>query len=643
MNEQLFSEIDYLSSLDEYLEFISEHFDLEPEEILLAIDYEKYCDYGCGYFLEFIKKNPDFNNVEFQEFVIRHNKADRDSGELADIAEFEIIRLAEEFAQEMGIEIPIVKRKKIEAPTWEEVLEAKGMGGIWEEDLAKKKRPQDYPKGWFILTDHSRGKSIHKDLRFKRNDHLEGYTITDQVEGAIKERIDSLSDFKKYPWNDSKIFKFQPDMGDRNVKCVAIKKSDQPIQWLNVRDVAFPPGSVGASRFEWGVFRAVDEGMSYQGTQKAYFNEWFLDGKHFKGRLIFRLIPVRPEWRKKPKARLQWQTWLGAHTTKGQLPYLLSPRGRSRKDVAPPEGESWLPPEWEKKIKAEFRWWPDSKSKAEKIKLIDQAYNDLIERDEIKARKLKLSRDLQTDTAIVLMTYGELKAKGWNDEKIIEKIAEKLLPIGFDREYWQKKVKEILKTHGITIKKAMDTGTIGEGFEWKSEGYAKARIHKVKLSEIKELKKAKFLLRRLHWRGAFVVRGMSVDHWDLLLDKGEKCLDEFAGMMNNPLEKPEGVNCIRRDYCTGTPEGKPNKEWINFYNKSIPPNHPEWGNPNKKILAYADKVDSGSVNIASDTSDFVSFMFHGSKLKGYWIAKRESPRSENWVFSKSALPGEPRK
>ncbi|GAH71724.1 unnamed protein product [marine sediment metagenome] len=139
-----------------------------------------------------------------------------------------------------------------------------------------------------------------------------------------------------------------------------------------------------------------------------------------------------------------------------------------------------------------------------------------------------------------------------------------------------------------------------------------------------------------------VVRGMAVDHWDLLLDKGEKCLDEFAGMMNNPLEKPEGVNCIRHDYCVGTPEGKPNKEWMNFFGE-IPPNHPEWGNPNKRILAYMDKVDSGSVNIASDTSDFVSFVFHGSKLKGYWICKRESPRSENWVFSKSALPGEPRK
>ena len=140
-----------------------------------------------------------------------------------------------------------------------------------------------------------------------------------------------------------------------------------------------------------------------------------------------------------------------------------------------------------------------------------------------------------------------------------------------------------------------------------------------------------------------MVRGMPVEHFDLLIDKGEKCLDEFGGMLNNPLEQESGVNCIRQAKCISTPGGKPNKEWMNFTGKSIPPNHPEWGNPNKRIPAYVDKVDKGSVNVISDTDAFVSFMFKGKKLKGYWIAKRESPKSGNWVFSKSSLPGEPRK
>ena len=322
MNEEpIWSEIDYLGSLDEYLEFIAEHFGLESSEILLELEE---------------------------------------------------------------------KLEKIEPITWEEVLAQDGMDGVWEEDLAKKRRPQGHPKGTFHLDTHFRGASAHRDLRIKVNDHLRGWTITDQVEGAIKERVDSLAKARQYKWNNSKIFKFQPDMGDKNVKTVAIPKSDQPSVWLNVRNVVFPAGSVGATRFEKGVFLSVDEGMAYQGVQKPYFKEWFLRGRHFKGRFVVRLIPVRPGWEKKPKSKLQFQCWMTASTAKGQLPYLLSPRGRSRKDVAPSEGESWLPPEWEAKIKSEFHWWPNSKSKQAKIKLIDEAYNDLIERGEIKARKLKL-------------------------------------------------------------------------------------------------------------------------------------------------------------------------------------------------------------------------------------------------------------
>ena len=43
------------------------------------------CDFGCCYIGEFLKKNPDFNETEFTEYVGAHNKADRDSGELNDI------------------------------------------------------------------------------------------------------------------------------------------------------------------------------------------------------------------------------------------------------------------------------------------------------------------------------------------------------------------------------------------------------------------------------------------------------------------------------------------------------------------------------------------------------------------------------
>lgn len=58
---------------------------------------EQYCDYGCEFFSRFIEENFGFNTEEFTEYVIEHNKADRDSGELMDISKEEVLRLADEF------------------------------------------------------------------------------------------------------------------------------------------------------------------------------------------------------------------------------------------------------------------------------------------------------------------------------------------------------------------------------------------------------------------------------------------------------------------------------------------------------------------------------------------------------------------
>lgn len=58
--------------------------------------YNKFCG---GYYLRFLKANPEFNTKEFDEFVISHNKGDRDAGEVGDIAKHEVLRLAYEFEE----------------------------------------------------------------------------------------------------------------------------------------------------------------------------------------------------------------------------------------------------------------------------------------------------------------------------------------------------------------------------------------------------------------------------------------------------------------------------------------------------------------------------------------------------------------
>lgn len=65
-----------------------------------------------------------------------------------------------------------------------------------------------------------------------------------------------------------------------------------------------------------------------------------------------------------------------------------------------------------------------------------------------------------------------------------------------------------------------------------------------------------------------------------------------------------------------------------------------YGNPNKILPAIVQIMDSGSVEFIEDTDLFSSFKFNGKLLKGYWVCRREDPKSEIWIFSRGKLPGE---
>jgi len=105
------------------------------EEFYKEEDYEEFCDFGGGHFSKFVKEYPEFNIEEFKEYVIVHNKADRDSGELEDIAASEILRLAKEFAQEKNIQIKKrhsrEKCMECDKPPIYECIWAEGIGHAW--------------------------------------------------------------------------------------------------------------------------------------------------------------------------------------------------------------------------------------------------------------------------------------------------------------------------------------------------------------------------------------------------------------------------------------------------------------------------------------------------------------------------------
>jgi len=415
-----------------------------------------------------------------------------------------------------------------------------------------------------ILVVHFRGKSAHKDFRVKMNEHLEGWTFTDAPKGEITGDVNTLEDGKY--WLKKVHWKFRPDMNP-NEKVVAIPKAHQPLVWLTIREgelppdiayfyeipiqeVVFPPGSIGATRFEEGVFITAATGFAYPGVRKPYFQEWFLDMGGYKGRMVIRAIKVGEEWEKPPKGPIQWQVWFNM---KDQTPYVLSKRAQE-KEFVPEEGESCLPPEWEEKIKPEFKWWLKNLDKSERKERIEKARGDL------------------------------------KEQKLIESL---------ETPEWEVDIENPLQE------------TVG-----------------------------KFILRRHFWKGQLVIRGMPIEHWDLVIDRGDDFLHEWY-FERNPLFQEESFGL----YSTckeKTPEGKPNKAWLEFEGE-IPPDHPEWGNPNKKIPAYMQILDPGKVNWIEDTELFKSFEFSGKQLKGYFIMKREDPKSDIWVLSKSAKPGEKRK
>jgi len=65
----------------------------------MVMPYDYYNFYGGRYYSRFLEKNPEFDTREFHDYVVQHNRGDRDSGEVSDIAKHEVLRLAADFEE----------------------------------------------------------------------------------------------------------------------------------------------------------------------------------------------------------------------------------------------------------------------------------------------------------------------------------------------------------------------------------------------------------------------------------------------------------------------------------------------------------------------------------------------------------------
>jgi len=381
----------------------------------------------------------------------------------------------------------------------------------------------------FVFQHHWRGRSVHGDLRFELPDQdaLEGYTLAVQKEGETKEPVDTFEKAQEEDYKD--IFKIDYKTGEpKEQKILIFTKAIQPEVWLKMKGATKEtepgaPPQPGATRMFPGVFNPIDTGLYEQGARKPFFREYFMDGKIFKGRYVFRKLPSTRNLKDVGKKPFMWFFW----KTENQVPYILTTRAIRKQDF--PIGDtapSWLPSEWEKKIPKELIWW---------------------------------NKDLTREEAT---------------EKIKE--ARRLL----------KKQKQLFE--------------LGEKKSW-------------------------FTLDRHWWKGQKVIRDLPVEHWDLRFSDGfEFTLDK------NPLFDPEDINAVYRKKFDIAGDMKVHDKLI------IPPG--EEGNPNKKIPANVETLDTGNMDIISHTENFMSVDFKGKHLKGFFAFKRVDPSANQWVISKGVLP-----
>lgn len=410
----------------------------------------------------------------------------------------------------------------------------------------------------FVLQHHFRGASEHIDFRVQINHVLEGFTIAAQHKDILKDelakhwKLEKSADMYSLYWDNElayqldkkekitkepsatlkkKIFAFhfllhkgekywKVDLHtgeekkrkgteeEQVEKIFCVKKGKEPYEWLDVEGVTKPreiEPEPGGSRFYPGIFVKVDEGVYYQGANKPYFKEFFLEGKKWKDRFVFRLVAGL----KGTKAVANWLYW----KPDSQSPYVLSSRA-IKDNWFPPEGESAMSPEWERKLPSELQFWKVDKSKRAEVRKLARKY---------------------------LLQKKTLSAES----------------------------------------------------------------------------SAEFILTNRNWAGQVVVRALPFEDFHLKINGKKFHLDK------DPTRKIPDSGISALEFV--------GKEGYFLEGKKAPKTEV---NPNLKIPAYIEKLDSGAVEIIADEPLYLHLRFKGEKMKGLYSFRKTSKQSQFWSFKK---------
>jgi len=152
----------------------------------------------------------------------------------------------------------------------------------------------------YVAQHHSRGDSMHTDLRMEINDHLIGWTL--DTPGS-----------KTNPKHDKFLKPVTPSQGV-DYQALAERKLIQPKVWLTVKG-QIEAGGIGATKYKPADFEIVSSGIVKFGVQKHDFHEYFLypDKKwaqsDLKGRWIASYIPRPSHYERAGEGKFMWGFW----------------------------------------------------------------------------------------------------------------------------------------------------------------------------------------------------------------------------------------------------------------------------------------------------------------------------------------------
>ena len=257
--------------------------------------------------------------------------------------------------------------------------------------------PDESKKWKGMCHSHIRGRSVHLDFRLQvSKDYMVGWTL--YIPKGLSKDPETFAEAKAL--NEKEIMPIvRETMSNSMKKFNCGTKEPEPIEWA-IYEGTVQPGQVGATKKEHGHFIIIDSFEVQFGASKSYFHEYFCDGKIFNGRIVFRLLENKEEWKRTDEGLL---TWFCFNALKSPTPYVLSTRA-VKKLWIPPYGSSALPQNVRNKIPERFQYWKIKDASRRR-----EVRDELVE--EIKKKLLKLDSITQGDFKFLKQT--------WRGQKVI--------------------------------------------------------------------------------------------------------------------------------------------------------------------------------------------------------------------------------